>query len=144
MKSFSSGQVTAIARTERFKYLQGQVTDIIKTQRFKYLEGQVTAIARTQRFKYLESMLSSNGELCNEIVSHINATWMKWHSPTGVLCDRCINERLKSKIHCNVVRSVALYGSECWATIKDNERRLAVMETKMVHCTGGVTRFNHV
>ena len=101
-------------------------------------------LPRTERFKYLGSTLSANGELRYEIASRINATWMKWRSTTGVLCDRRINERLKSKIYRNVVRPVALYGSECWPTIRDNERRLVVMETKMLRWTSGVTRLDHI
>lgn len=55
-------------------------------------------------------MVSSTGQLSHEIVSRIHATW-KCYSGTGILCDRCINERLKSKIFRIVVCSVNLYGS---------------------------------
>ena len=101
-------------------------------------------LPRTERIKYLGSTLSANGELRYEIASRINATWMKQRFTTGVLCDQRINERLKFQIYRNVIRAVALYGSECWPTIKDNERRLAVMETKMWRWTSGVTRFDHI
>lgn len=40
--------------------------------------------------------------------------------------------RLKLKIYRSVVRPIALYGFEKWPTMKDNERRLSVMETKML------------
>ncbi|CAD7083972.1 unnamed protein product [Hermetia illucens] len=101
-------------------------------------------LSRTERFKYLGSTLSTNGELRYEIASRVNAAWMKWRFTTGVLCDRRINERLKSIIYRNVIPPVTHYGSECKPTIKDNEPRLAVMETKMLRWTSGVTRFDHI
>ncbi|PIO64294.1 hypothetical protein TELCIR_14084 [Teladorsagia circumcincta] len=63
---------------------------------------------------------------------------------TGVLCDKNIPERLKSKIYRTVIRLVAIYGAECWPTIKEVEARLSVMETKMLRWTAGVTRLDHI
>ncbi|EYC27516.1 hypothetical protein Y032_0009g770 [Ancylostoma ceylanicum] len=54
---------------------------------------------------------------------------------TGVLCDKNIPDRFKSKVYRAVVRSVALYGAECWPATKEVERRLSVMETKMLRWT---------
>ncbi|VDL82448.1 unnamed protein product [Nippostrongylus brasiliensis] len=53
-------------------------------------------------------------------------------------------ERLKSKIYRTVVRPVALYGAECWPATKEVERRLSVMEMKMLRWMAGVTRLDHV
>lgn len=39
-------------------------------------------------------------------------------------------ERFRSKIYCSVYPA-ELYSSECWPTIVDNERCLAVMETSL-------------
>ncbi|PIO72190.1 hypothetical protein TELCIR_05892 [Teladorsagia circumcincta] len=63
---------------------------------------------------------------------------------TGVLCDKKIPERLKSKIYRTVVRPVAIYGAECWPVTKEGEARLSVMETKMLRWTAGVTRLDHI
>ncbi|PIO70999.1 hypothetical protein TELCIR_07122 [Teladorsagia circumcincta] len=63
---------------------------------------------------------------------------------TGVLCDKKIPERLKSKIYRTVVRTVAIYGAECWPVIKEVEARLSVMETKMLRWSAGVTRLDHI
>nr|CDJ93337.1 endonuclease-reverse transcriptase HmRTE-e01 [Haemonchus contortus] len=63
---------------------------------------------------------------------------------TGVLCDKNIPERLKSKIYRTVIRPVAIYGAECWPTTKEVEARLSVMETKMLRWTAGVTRLDRI
>ncbi|VDO68885.1 unnamed protein product [Heligmosomoides polygyrus] len=70
--------------------------------------------------------------------------WSKWRSLTGVLCDRKIPERLKSKIYRAVVRPVAMYGAECWPATKEVETRLSVMETKMLRWMAGVTRMDRI
>ncbi|VDP02745.1 unnamed protein product [Heligmosomoides polygyrus] len=77
-----------------------------------------------------------------EVNSRVSAAWSKWHSLTGVLCDRKIPERLKSKIYRAVIRPVLMYDAECWPATKEVETRLSVMETKMLRWTAGVTRMD--
>ncbi|VDO84713.1 unnamed protein product [Heligmosomoides polygyrus] len=101
-----------------------------------------TELARTSVFKYLGSAIASDGGLMVEVNSH--AAWSKWRSLTGLLCDRKIPERLNSKIYRTVVRSVAMYGAECWPATKEVETRLSVMETKMLRWTAGVTRMDRI
>ncbi|EYB87852.1 hypothetical protein Y032_0256g368 [Ancylostoma ceylanicum] len=101
-------------------------------------------LRRTDYFKYLGSTLSADGNLAHEVVARVNATWLKWRSMTGVLCDKNIPDRFKSKVYRAVVRSVALYGAECWPATKEVERRLSVMETKMLRWTAGVTRADRI
>ncbi|VDO80610.1 unnamed protein product [Heligmosomoides polygyrus] len=67
-----------------------------------------------------------------EVNSRMSATWSKWRSLTGVLCDRETPEHLKSKIFIAVVRPVTMYGAECWPATKEAETRLSVTETKML------------
>ncbi|XP_062866921.1 uncharacterized protein LOC134329566, partial [Trichomycterus rosablanca] len=101
-------------------------------------------LTRTEHFKYLGSSISADGSLKHEANARVNAAWLKWRSITGVLCDHCTKDRLKSKIYRAVIRPVALYGSECWPTTKEIECRLAVMETKMLRWISGNTRFDHI
>lgn len=103
-----------------------------------------TDLPRTENFKYLGSVLSADGELNNEITARINATWMKWRATTGIMCDRKMKDSIKSKIYRSVIRPIALYGAECWPITKKAERRLAVMETKMLRWTSGFSLLNRV
>ncbi|EYB97808.1 hypothetical protein Y032_0137g2036 [Ancylostoma ceylanicum] len=101
-------------------------------------------LRRTDYFKYLGSTLSADGNLANEVVARVNAAWLKWRLMTGVLCDKNIPNRFKSKLYRAVVRSVALYGAECWPVTKEVERRLSMMETKMLRWTSGITRADRI
>ncbi|EYC10962.1 hypothetical protein Y032_0053g2394 [Ancylostoma ceylanicum] len=60
-------------------------------------------LRRTDYFTYLGSTLSADGNL---VVARANAAWLKWRSMTGVLCDKNIPDRFKSKVYRAVVRSV--------------------------------------
>ncbi|VDO35597.1 unnamed protein product [Heligmosomoides polygyrus] len=69
-------------------------------------------LPRTSIFKYLGSAIASDSGLPVEANSRVSAAWPKWPSLTGVLCDKKIPERLKSKIYRAVVRPVAVYGAD--------------------------------
>ncbi|VDP10543.1 unnamed protein product [Heligmosomoides polygyrus] len=99
-------------------------------------------LPRTSVFKYLESAIASDGGLLVKANPRVSAAWSRWRSLMGVLCDKKIPERLKSNRA--VVRSVAIYGAECWPVTKEIERRLSVMETKMLRWTAGITRLDRV
>ncbi|EYC12736.1 hypothetical protein Y032_0046g1396 [Ancylostoma ceylanicum] len=91
-----------------------------------------TNLARTETFKYLGSTVTYDDSLSREVLVPVNSAWMKWRSVTGVLCDKNIPERFKSKVYRTVVRAVALHGAECWAVTKEVERRVSGMEMKML------------
>ncbi|KAK6737186.1 hypothetical protein RB195_019713 [Necator americanus] len=98
-----------------------------------------TELNKVNCFKYLGSKVTSTGDIDQEGRARVNAAWMKWKMATGVLCDKKVPVRLKSKIYRTVVRPVALYGCECWPTTKALERVLHVMEMRMLRWTIGVT-----
>ncbi|VDO66763.1 unnamed protein product [Heligmosomoides polygyrus] len=98
----------------------------------------------TAVFKYLGLAVASDAKLMVEVNSRVSAAWSKWRSLTGVLCDKTISERFKSKIYRAVIRPVVIYGAECWPATKEVETRLSVMETKMLRRTAGVTRLDRI
>ncbi|VDP20896.1 unnamed protein product [Heligmosomoides polygyrus] len=136
-------------RLERF----GLKLNVKKTE---YLTTDVTEsssikvngieLPRTSVFKYLGSAVTSDGKLMIEVnsIQRVSTACSKWRSLTGVLCDRKMPERLKSKIYRAVVRPVAMYGAECLTAIKEVEARLSDMETKMLRWTAGVTRLDRI
>lgn len=40
--------------------------------------------------------------------------------------------------------AIGLNGFECWPVIKDNERGSAIIQTKILRWTSGITRHNYV
>ncbi|KAK3522363.1 hypothetical protein QTP86_007647 [Hemibagrus guttatus] len=108
------------------------------------IDGSITLdgedLKKVTEFKYLVSVISSDGNLLPDVT----AAWMKWRQVTGVLCDRRMPHRLKSKVYRTFVRPVALYGSECWPAAAKHEQALHVMEMRMLRWSLGLTRWDHV
>ncbi|KAK6748887.1 hypothetical protein RB195_001482 [Necator americanus] len=59
----------------------------------------------------------------------------QWKVATGVLYDKKVPVRLKSKIYRTVERPVALYGCECWPATKALKRVLHATEMRMLMWT---------
>ena len=70
-------------------------------------------LKKTTSYKYLGSHISAEGGLQEEVAGRMNTAWMKWKALTGVLCDRRMPLKLKSPLYRTVIRSAALYCSEC-------------------------------
>ncbi|EYC21300.1 hypothetical protein Y032_0019g3737 [Ancylostoma ceylanicum] len=123
----------------------------LNTKKTEYLEcGDQTAIdseelPKASVFKYLGSRIAADGnKKKTEAECRSNAAWSKWRQVTGVLCDKKVPLKLKSKIYCTVVRPVALYGAECWPTTLKQEQTLHTMEMRMLRWTCGITRLDRV
>lgn len=101
-------------------------------------------LKKTTQFKYLGSTIISDGDTLPDARSRVNAAWTKWRQVTGVLCDRRMPNRLKTKVYKTVVRPVALYGSECWPTISKHEQALHTMEIRMLRWSLGLTKLNRI
>ena len=125
-----------IAKTEYLEFAQVQTPGTIR------IDGK--DLVRTTEFKYLGALISSQANLKAAVAARVNAAWMKWKEVTGVLCDRRMPERLKSKIYRTVVRPVALYGMETLPATDKSENLLHVMEMKMLRWSLGKTRLDKV
>ncbi|EPB72944.1 hypothetical protein ANCCEY_07976 [Ancylostoma ceylanicum] len=101
-------------------------------------------LPKASAFKYLGSRISADGSTLVEAEYRANAAWSKWRQVTGVMCDRKVPLKLKSKIYRTVVRPVALYGAECWPTTLKHEQTLHTMEMRMLRWTQGLTRLDRV
>ncbi|XP_063893987.1 uncharacterized protein LOC135117775 [Helicoverpa armigera] len=83
-------------------------------------------------FRYLGSLVQSDGEVDSYVTHRINSGWMKWRQVTSTICDPPMPLKLKGKIYKSVIRPVVLYGSECWALKKKDEKRVHVAEMRML------------
>ncbi|EYC17540.1 hypothetical protein Y032_0030g2121 [Ancylostoma ceylanicum] len=89
-------------------------------------------LPKVSAFKYLGSRISADGSTLVEGEYRANAAWNKWWQVTGVMRNRKIPLKLKSKICRTVVRSVTLYEAEYWPTTLKHEQALHAMEMRML------------
>ena len=66
-------------------------------------------LTKVNTFRYLGSRLNGDSSVNEDVRARINATWMRFRDVTGVLCDKKMPIRLKSKIYRTMVKPVALY-----------------------------------
>ncbi|KFD61444.1 hypothetical protein M514_26340 [Trichuris suis] len=100
-------------------------------------------LTKALTLKYLGNYLSSEGGVTTDVSAKMQSAWQKWKTLTGVLCDKKLPRKLKSKVYRTVIRPAVLYGSECWAITKKDEQRLSVMETTMLRRTVEISKLEH-
>ncbi|XP_070040607.1 uncharacterized protein [Nicotiana tomentosiformis] len=102
------------------------------------LDSQV--IPKRESFKYLGSIIQGDGEIDGDVTHRIRVGWMKWRLASGVLCDKNVPPKLKSKFYRAAVRPAMLYGAECWPVKISHIRKIKVAETRMLRWMCGHTR----
>ena len=61
-----------------------------------------------------------------------------------IMCDRDIPTKLKDKVYKTAIKPAMVYGAECWAVRKKEERKLHATEMRMLRWARGKTRLDHV
>ena len=69
---------------------------------------------------------------------------MEGSTVSGVIYDKKVPIKLKSKLYKTVVRPAMVYGSECWALRKQEEQRLHTTKMKMLRWSQGKTRKDRI
>ena len=85
------------------------------------LKLQGEKVKRAKNFKYLDLTVSNDGRCEEEVKRRIQAGWMSWRKVSGVLCDRKLSAKVKSKMYKSVVRPAMLFGME---TVVVTERQV--------------------
>jgi hypothetical protein len=88
--------------------------------------------------------LQSDEDIDRDVTNHTNLAWLKWRQVSATMCDPRKPLKLKGKIYKSVIRPVAMYGSECWAMKKKDERKLHIAEMRMLRWMCGVPRMDKV
>jgi hypothetical protein len=94
------------------------------------LDGQV--VPKKDTFHYLGSTLQKNGDIDEDVSHRIKAGWLKWCQASDVLCDPRVPLKLKYKLYRTTIRSVILYGAECWTTKRRHVQQPSVAEMRML------------
>ena len=61
-----------------------------------------------------------------------------------ILCDRRISLRVKGKLYEAVVRPAMMYGAEKWTVKKVQEKKLDIVEMRMLRLMIGVTKQDRI
>jgi hypothetical protein len=101
-------------------------------------------IPKSDHFRYLGSIISSDGEIADDVTHRIQVGWLKWRSATGVLCDKRVPTKLKGKFYGTAIRPAILYGTECWPIKRQQVNKMSVAEMRMLRWMCGKTRRDRV
>ena len=74
----------------------------------------------------------------------IKVAWSRRGDLSGVIYDKNVPVKLKSKMYKTLVRPAMVYWSECWALRKREEQRLHTTEMKMLRWRQGKTRKHRI
>ena len=77
-------------------------------------------------------MIQGNGKIDEDVSHRIGAGWMKWKLASGVLCDKKVPLKFKSKFYSVAVRPAMLYGAECWPVKNSHIQKVKVAEMRML------------
>ena len=96
-------------------------------------------LEQVNSFKYLGGVVEERGTRDEEVKARIRSAGANWCKVSGVVYDRRMPMKLKSKVYKTVVRPVLLYGTETWAAKAEHMRKLATMEMKCLRRVVGCT-----
>ena len=88
------------------------------------LEGQV--VSKKDTFRYVGSILLMDGDIDVDVSHRIKAGWIKWRQASGILCDKRVPQKLKSKFYRTAIRLAILYRAEYWPTKIQHVQQLSV------------------
>ncbi|KAG2610882.1 hypothetical protein PVAP13_4KG233500 [Panicum virgatum] len=71
-----------------------------------------TLTLRKDTFWYLGSVLQKYGDIDEDVRHRISAGWLKWRQASGILCDKRVPQKLKSKFYRTAIRPAMLYSAE--------------------------------
>lgn len=97
-------------------------------------------IPRCTSFKYLGSVVTSEGSCIQDVNHRVSVAWLKWLENSSIFCDRRLPNKLKGRLHSQVVRPTLLYGAKCWTFYNEYIQKLIATDMKMLRMAAGVTK----
>ena len=102
-------------------------------------DSQGTSLRQVNKLKYLGVTISEEGGSEEAVRARVSAAWGKWRDLSGVISDKKMPRKLKTKLYMTVIRPVLLYWAVCWTAIKKEEQILEKTEMRMLRRIKGVT-----
>jgi len=95
---------------------------------------------RVDEFKYLGTNLTNQNSIAEEIKSRLRSGNACYHSAQNLLSSRLLSKNLKIKIYRTIILPVVLYGCETWSLTLREERKLRVLENRVLRRMFGPRR----
>ena len=95
------------------------------------LEGKT--LEQVTKFVYLRGLITEDGRCTADIRHRICLASAVFGRLDKIWKAKSISTRMKMRLYNTLVKSVLLYGSECWCLQKEDERRLLVAEMSWVY-----------
>ena len=93
-----------------------------------------------EQFKRLGTILPGQNSVPGEIQSRFSSGNASYHSVQSLLSSDLLTKNIKIKIYRTIILLVALYGCETWSLTLREERRLTVLENKVLRRIFGPKR----
>ena len=101
--------------------------------------GDGMKLEGVKTFCYLGDMLNGEGGSDSMTVARVRCAWKKFRELSGVLTRRGVLLKLNGKVYATCVRSALIYGSETWVMNVEQQRRLEMVEMRMVRWMCGIS-----
>ena len=96
-------------------------------------------IEEVTHFCYLGDVLDRDGGAERAVRARIACGWAKWRELSSLFNNRGIPLQHRARVYEACVRSVVLYGSECWALTKKLEDLIIKSDRRMLRYLAGVS-----
>nr|XP_009775799.1 PREDICTED: uncharacterized protein LOC104225652 [Nicotiana sylvestris] len=131
-----------LSRTKT-EYVECKFSDVTEEVDVEVRLGSQVILKR-ESFKYLRLIIHGDGEIDGDVTHRIGVGWMKWILASGVLCDKNVPPKLKSKFYRAVVRPAMLYGAEFWPVKNPHIQKIKVAEIRMLKWMCEHTRLDKI
>ena len=93
-----------------------------------------------EEFRYLETPVTNQNSIQEEIRSSLRSGNACYHSLQNTGSSSLLSTYIKIKIHGNIILSLDLYGCETWSLTLREERRLRLVENRVLRRIFGPNR----
>ncbi|VVC41512.1 Endonuclease/exonuclease/phosphatase,Reverse transcriptase domain [Cinara cedri] len=103
----------------------------------EFLKEGPYSFKNISQFKYLSTMITHSNNLEYKILKRIQMGNKCYYAMGNLLKSRILSKTLKVQLYVTLIRSIVLYGAQCWTVRKNDESKLMVFERKILRRTFG-------
>jgi len=109
-------------------------------QTARQLEIEGFSFERIEHFKYLGAWVNENANSQEEIKERLIASNRCYSGLSTLFKSKLLSRRSKTTLYKVLIRLIALYACETWATTKMDEKKLGVLERKILRKIFGLKK----